>query len=65
MAMPDVTTLQATIDELRDELSRSRVQAEVFRALYTRQAAETERLQAQLDMAEGAPADHGLQPTPR
>lgn len=60
MAMPDVTELLATIEELREELSRTRVQAEVFRALYTRQAAEIEHLQAQLDAAEGVPADHRL-----
>lgn len=60
MAMPDITELLATIEELREELSRTRVQAEVFRALYTRQAAEIEHLQARLDEVEGAPADHRL-----
>lgn len=60
MAMPDTTELLAMIKELREDLSRARVQAEVFRALYTRQAAEIEHLQAQLDEAEGVPADRRL-----
>lgn len=60
MAMPDVTELQAIVDELREELSRTRVQAEVFRALYTRQAAEIEHLHAQLDEFEGVTGDRRL-----
>ena len=60
MAMPDTTELQAMVDELREELSRTRVQAEVFRALYTRQATEIEHLQAQLDEAEGTVGDRRL-----
>lgn len=58
--MPDTKELLAMIEELREELSRTRVQAEVFRALYTRQAAEIEHLQAQLDEAEAVPADRHL-----
>lgn len=58
--MPDVTELQAIVDELKDELSRARVQAEVFRALYTRQAAEIEHLQERLDQAEGTPGDRRM-----
>lgn len=58
--MPDVTAMLAMIEELREELSRTRVQAEVFRALYTRQAAEIEHLQAQLHESEGVPADRHL-----
>ncbi len=46
MAAPDVTLLQATIAELKAELSRARVQAEVFRALYERQAIEIDELLA-------------------
>lgn len=57
MAMPDVTEQQAIIDGLKEELSRARVQAEVFRALYTRQAAEIEHLQERLDQAEGVAGD--------
>lgn len=49
MTFEDLTSLQATIEELRDELSTSRVHAEVFRALYTRQAAEVAQLREQLD----------------
>lgn len=58
--MPDVTALQAIVDELKEELSRARVQAEVFRALYTRQAAEIEHLQARLDDLEPTPSSHRL-----
>ncbi len=46
MTAPDVTELQATIAELKAELSRVRVQAEVFRALYERQATEIDDLLA-------------------
>ncbi len=46
MAAPDVALLEATIKELKAELSRARVQAEVFRALYERQAAEIDALLA-------------------
>ncbi len=60
MAMPDVTEQQAIIDGLKEELSRARVQAEVFRALYTRQAAEIEHLQERLDQAEGAAGDRRM-----
>lgn len=49
MTVSDTTALQATIQELRDELSTSRVHAEVFRALYTRQAAEIAKLREQVD----------------
>lgn len=44
MAAPDVALLEATIKELKAELSRARVQAEVFRALYERQATEIDEL---------------------
>lgn len=46
MATPDVAALQATIAELKAELSRARVEAEVFRALYEREAADVDQLLA-------------------
>lgn len=64
MAAPDVTSLQATIHELRAELSQNRIQAEVFRALYTRQAMEIEHLRTQLHETDAGTAPRRLQLIP-
>lgn len=50
MTVPDVTDLQATIAELKEELTTSRIRAEVFRALYTRQVAEIAELREWLGL---------------